>query len=63
MSDRCPLGDFFQLSCVKLRSHEQICLIYNKDDLAVKKTKMTIYTNNVFAQVIFGAFLSFLCTR
>ena len=46
MSDRCPLGDLFQLSCVKLRSHEQICLICNKDDLAVKSlTKTTIYTD------------------
>ena len=44
VSDRCPLGDLFQLSCVKLRSHKQICLICNKDDLAVKTlTKMTIY--------------------
>ena len=40
------LGDLFKLSCVKLRSHEQICLICNKDDLAVKTlTKMTIYTD------------------
>ena len=40
------LGDLFQLSCVKLRSHAQICLSCNKDDLAVKTlTKMTIYTD------------------
>ena len=46
VSDRCSLGDLFQLSCVKLRPHEQICLICNKDDLAVKTSiKMTIYTD------------------
>ena len=40
------LGDLFKFSCVKLRSHEQICLLCNKDDLAVKTlTKMTIYTD------------------
>ena len=40
------LDDLFQLSCVKLLSHEQICLICNKEDLAVKTlTKMTIYTD------------------
>ena len=41
MSDRCPLGDLFQLSCVKLR----VCLICNKDDLAVKQLTKTIYTD------------------
>ena len=41
-------------------AQNQTCLICNKDDLAVKTlTKMTIYTD-VFAQVIFGAFLSFM---
>ena len=46
MSNRCPLGDLFQLSCVKLPSHQHISLICNKDDLAVKTlTKMTSYTD------------------
>ena len=46
VSDRCPLGDLFQFSCVKLRSHEQIGLICNKDDLGVKTLiKMTLYTD------------------
>ena len=46
VSGERSLGDLFQLNCVKLRSHEQICLICNKDDLAVKTlTKMTIYMN------------------
>ena len=45
-SDERSLGDLFKLSCVKLRSHEQICLICNKDKLAVKTlTKMTIYND------------------
>ena len=63
MSDRYALDDLFQLSCVKLHFQEQMYLICNKDDLAVKTlTKKTTRTN-VFAKAIFGAFLSFLCRR
>ena len=73
------LGDLFKLSCVKLRSHEQICLICNKVIWQWKHwqrwqftrtricnwqfTRIRICNKHVFAQVIFGVFLSFLCTR
>ena len=64
VSERCPLGDLFQLSCVKLRSHEQICLICNKDDLAVKTLpKMTIYTDKCDCSGNMWCVSVFLCTR